>query len=334
MQAGEALRFPTRRATVGPMACDASLDRRSLLGWLGGTALAGLTGGCATPQRRAAPALAVTIDDFNVEDWPLLGAAARHDAILAALDRHRVRAAGFPAGKFVTGAEARHRLAQWAERGHSIGNHSYAHRYYGAGDPTEFAEDLDRAARLVSGYSTSVPLFRFPYLAEGRTEAARDGARAALAARGLRNAHVTIDTSDWYVSGRLVERLKSAPAADLGPYRRFYLAHLLDRARFYDRLALDLLGRRVAHTLLLHHNLATALFLDDALAMFRRAGWRLIDAAAAFADPVYAATPTIVPAGNSLIWQLAKEHGGFADRLRVPGEDGRYEKAAMDALGL
>jgi hypothetical protein len=42
----------------------------------------------------------------------------------------------------------------------------------------------------------------------------------------------------------------------------------------------------------------------------------------------------IVPAGESLIWALAKESGRFQDRLRYPGEDGVYEEPKMNTLGL
>lgn len=40
-----------------------------------------------------------------------------------------------------------------------------------------------------------------------------------------------------------------------------------------------------------------------------------------------------VPDGASF-WAAAKARGGFDDRLRYPGEDGDYEAARMDALGL
>jgi hypothetical protein len=68
--------------------------------------------------------------------------------------------------------------------------------------------------------------------------------------------------------------------------------------------------------------------------MFKRKGWRLIDAEDAYKDSVFYAMPKIAPAGESLIWALAKETGRFDKLLRYPAEDGEYEKPAMDALGL
>lgn len=41
-----------------------------------------------------------------------------------------------------------------------------------------------------------------------------------------------------------------------------------------------------------------------------------------------------VPAGESLMWALAKESGRFEDRLRYPGEDDVYEKPLLDRLRL
>lgn len=188
------------------------------LGAAGARLLVGQASGlAAVPSPR--PSLAITIDDFAVEDGPLLSGEQKHAAILDTLDRHDVKAAGFPAGKYIDSPAGRRHLASWAERGHAVGCRSYNHVYY-SDDASSFVRDLDRALPLVSGYASSAPLFRFPFLAEGRTTLARDAARGALHRRGLSNAHVTIDTSDWYISARLVERLRRDPTADLGPFRR------------------------------------------------------------------------------------------------------------------
>lgn len=319
----------------------ASLTRRRsvLAGFaMGGGALIGGRSHAASAPSSAypAPALAITIDDFNMADGPLLSGDQRHRAILAALARHGVKAAGFPAGKFIDNPDGVRQLADWASQGHLIGNHTYTHPSYNRlADPAAMMAEVLRAEPLLTPYPTFAKLLRFPYLAEGRTAEVRDGLRALLAGHGYRNAHVTIDTSDWYIASRLADRLKREPEADVTPYRRYYLAHLFDRASFYDRLARDVLGGQpVPHTILLHHNLALALFLDDALTMFRERGWHLIDATQAFDDPVFLRQPLTAPIGNSLVWQLAREAGGFEERLRMPGEDDVYEKPAMDALGL
>lgn len=306
------------------------INRRHLL-------LAGAAGLLASPKGAFAakqPAVSITIDDFQLDDTPLMTAAERNDAILATLDRFTVRAAGFPAAKYVDNPMGEATLRSWADRGHTLGNHTYSHNYYGGKDPAAEIDDILRAEAVLKTQKTYAKWFRFPYLAEGKTAEGRDAMRALLKQHGYRNGHVTIDTSDWYVNQRLLARLKSDPNADVAPYRKYYVEHLLARAAYYDGLAVRALGRSVPHTILLHHNLACGLFLGDALAAFLHRGWRVIDAMTAFADPIFTRAPNIAPAGQSLIWAIAKESGEFENELRYPGENDEYEKPTMDARGL
>jgi hypothetical protein len=59
-----------------------------------------------------------------------------------------------------------------------------------------------------------------------------------------------------------------------------------------------------------------------------------MDADKAYEDKIYKEEPKNVPAGESLIWALAKQSGKFEKQLRYPAEDGEYEKPFMDKLGL
>ena len=103
---------------------------------------------------------------------------------------------------------------------------------------------------------------------------------------------------------------------------------------FYRKLSLDVLGHDIPHTLLIHYSFMNALFLPAVLDAFDQAGWDWIDANRAYEDPVFQRAPQTLPAGESLVWALAKETGKFDGLLRYPGEDDRYEKQRMDALGL
>ena len=169
---------------------------------------------------------------------------------------------------------------------------------------------------------------------EGQTRELRDRFRSVLAKHGYRNGAVTIDALDWYYNQRLLTRLEAKRVFDVTLYRQPYLDHIWDRAQFYDRLSRDVLGHSVPHTLLIHYNLLNSFFLGDLLAMFRSKGWGVIDAEEAFSDKVFTRQPDTTPAGESLIWALAKETGKFEDRLRYPGEDDVYEKPLLDRLQL
>jgi len=280
------------------------------------------------------PQVAITMDDFRWDGGILLAPGERNARILSELKEAKIQAALFVCGQYLVNDEGQTLLKKWDQAGHWIGNHTYSHQNYNAVSTEEFTADILKNENILKVYPNFQKLFRFPFLKEGDTVEKRDRLRSFLMEDGYRHGYVTIDTSDWYVHVRLQERLAKKPEADIAQYRAFYLRHLSDRADFYNSLSLRTLGKPVKHTLLLHHNELNGLFLGDVLRMFRDKGWDWIDAKDAFADPVFQTEPNIAPAGESIIWALAKETGKFETELRSPGEDGDYEKEAMDRLGL
>ncbi len=198
----------------------------------------------------------------------------------------------------------------------------------------EFETDALKNEPLIRAYPRFTCLFRYPFFKEGDTVEKREGMRAFLQKHGYRVGRATIDASDWAIDGRMKKRAEAIHRADLAGYRDFFLQHIWERAQFYDSLAQRVLLRSVRHTVLLHHNVLNALFVGDLIAMFRTKGWKPVDAQYAYGDPVYDQHPKILPAGESLIWALAKESGKFEKELRYPGEDDAYENPRMDALKL
>lgn len=282
------------------------------------------------------PQVALTMDDPAVNLHSSLKWQDANARILKAIASRNVRSALFVCGMRVDDPEGAKLIGAWDQAGHLIGNHTYSHpAYMERTNYADFAVDFLKNEKVLAPYQNRSPMFfRFPFLKEGDTAEKRDKFRALLKERGCRIGHVTIDASDWYVNQRLLHRWESVPNAPIAAYRDFLIAHLLDRATFYRQLAIDLLERDIRHTLLVHFNPLNAMVLPDVLAAFETAGWQWIDATLAYEDPVFKSQPKIVPAGESLVWALAKESGRFESRLRYPGEDGEYERAKMDALAL
>jgi peptidoglycan-N-acetylglucosamine deacetylase len=311
------------------------MHRRQFVKALGAGALAAKFP--STVFADSAPQIAITMDDPNLAETPKLSGVERNAKILEALRNHSdLRAALFISGKNIDSDAGKRLLQSWNDAGHTLANHTYSHGYYHSEKITfqKFAEDIERCENLLKGYPQFKKLFRYPYLKEGDTLEKRQQLRAFLKTRGYHMGYVTIDASDWYVNNRLTERLQKTPDATITPYRDFYLQHIWERASYYDNLAKQVLKRQVKHTLLIHHNLLNALFLPDLLRMFDSKGWKLVSPDEAFKDKVFSKTPDILPAGESIIWALAKETRRFDKQLRYPAEDGPYEKAAMDKLGL
>ncbi|MFN7777858.1 MAG: polysaccharide deacetylase family protein [Betaproteobacteria bacterium] len=285
------------------------------------------------PLALAAQTIVFSFDDgFDPRAQP--NAAALNAQMLKALADAQARAILFPVGKRVDSPPGLALVRAWSDAGHAIGNHSYSHLNLGSTkvSATQFCDDVLAAQRVLAGFGGWTPRLRFPYLKEGDTAAKRDAVRAWMRAQGYRPGPVGIDASDWYYDERFVAWRRAHPQGDLTAWRAAYLDHLRDRARYYDALAQATLGRRPPLVLLLHTNEINATFLPDVLAMFRAEGWRIVDAEAAFADPLYEMQPNTLPAGESIVWALAKQAG--RSDLRYPAEDDVYEKPILDRLGL
>jgi len=289
------------------------------------------------------PEIAFTFDDPTTVGGAGLSRHELNERILDALAANNIKSILFVCGKRVDSDTGRQLIATWDRAGHLISNHSYSHLNFndsvdadGSKQVTlaEFEADALKNEPLIRDSHHFTRMFRYPFFKEGDTVEKRDGMRAFLQQHGYRIGRATIDASDWAIDARLQKRVEASPHADLAGYRDFFLQHIWDRAQYYDALALRVLGRPVRHTVLLHHRALNAFFLDDLIAMFRKHGWKPVDAEYAYEDKVYDEQPKILPAGESLIWALAKESGKFEKELRYPGEDDVYENPRMDALHL
>jgi len=277
-----------------------------------------------------------TFDDGNPNDILDYKYFEWNGLILNQLEDHNLQAVLYVCGKNLDNEEGKKVLESWDRTGHIIANHTYSHLNYN--NPKNYFEkykiDILRCDSLIHTYNNYQKYFRAPFLKSGEMKAKRDSLIVFLNSINYKNGYVTIDDSDWFINSRLLKFMEQNHGQSIEPYKKFYIEHIIERAKFYDDLGYKLLGRKIKHSLLLHHNLSSSLFLSDLIAAFENEGWQVIDAQDALTDNIYKMIPDIVPAGESIIWGLAKESGKFDDILRYPAEDSAYEEEKMNELGL
>jgi len=281
----------------------------------------------------SAQTVALTFDDgLNPDKQPQ--AARWNSQLLDALRKHGIQSALFPALSSIGGADGLELVAQWSRAGHWVGNHTASHR--SLADPKvsleSFIADVKIADAALRSLPAFVPMLRFPYLREGDTQAKRDGMRDWMAQNRYRNGLVSIDASDWYYSRVYAGHMKAGDTARAQGVKQRYVRHLLDRAAYYDGLARKVLGRSPKHVMLLHTNQLNAEALPDVIAALNAQGWTITPASAAFEDPLYAQLPDTLPAGESIVWALAK--ASKLPNLRYPAEGSEYEEPLLRDAGL
>lgn len=294
------------------------------------------TGRVVEMVRKEKPSISFTFDDGDTLNYAGYDLKKWNEMILTALQKNNLKTIFFVTGKNKLTEKGQYVLQSWDDEGHTIGNHTFSHINYSSNKTSieQFKWELLKTDTIISNYKNYKKIFRFPYLKEGDTEEKIEGFKSFLNEHDYINGKVSIDASDWYINSRLVKRLVKDPRSDISGLRKYYLDHLLSRANFYDSLAYQVEGRHVKHVLLLHHNLAAALFLEDLIKHFKANGWNVISATDVYLDEIYKKAPKTIPAGESIVWALAKQTGKFEKVLRYPPEDGIYEKESMDKLGL
>lgn len=261
----------------------------------------------------AAQSLSFTLDDGpRLQATPMFTPEQRNAAMLRHLNQNQVQALFFvTTGNGADRPEGLALLKALSGSGQLLANHTVNHPNFNAAETTlpAFEAEVLGCDQVISTLPGYRKLLRFPYLREGATVEKRDGIRAFLKTKDYRIGYVSIDTSDWLIDEKLKRKLELDPKTDLTPWRAFYLAHLWERAQTYERLARGIYGREIPHTLLLHHNLLNALFLGDAIAMFKAKGWRIVSPDIAFADSAYGVAPMLQRLDGSVLETTAQALG-------------------------
>ncbi|MEH6620344.1 polysaccharide deacetylase family protein [Maribacter arcticus] len=284
------------------------------------------------------PTISFTFDDGITSDLAGIKFEEWNSMILSHLENENLKAVFFVTGKNKLNKKGQNLLNSWNDKGHNIANHTFTHPNFNSqkNNVQLFKNELIQTDSIISKLSNWVKLFRFPYLKEGASKAKVDSIRNVLIDNNYKNGYVTIDASDWYINQRLINRINSVGIENtkIDKFKKFYIQHLIDRANYYEKLSYQINKRHINHTLLLHHNLTSALFLGDLIKDFKKKGWIIINAKEAYQDEVFENQPKSEYAGESLIWSLAKQSGKFEQSLRYPAEDSRYEENAIDSLGV
>ncbi len=280
------------------------------------------------------PHIAFSFDDGSTKDRNTYKNSEWNSMIRKHLKNNRIQAVWFVAGKSMDSEKGRQLLGKWDADGHIIANHTYSHFNYNDSSMTSktYIEDIQKCESLISDYENYSKIFRFPYLNGGNTISKRDSLNDFLQQNAYKQGWVTIDNAEWYINMRLMQRLKQNPDLNISGFKEYYVNNMFEMAEYYNKLSIQNNHRQIKHTILLHFNLTSALFLGDLIEKFRNEGWIVDDYSDAIKDPIYSEQPITIPAEQSLILMQEMLREGFVPGYN--GEDTEYLSNEMDKLGL
>ena len=199
--------------------------------------------------------LAITFDDLP---WTGgadgIGRAAvleRTDRLIGQLTARNVPAVGLVTCRNLLSDGAA--IRRWRQAGLELGNHSFSHPDLNRTDPAEWLADVGECHdRLRALTRDSIRWFRFPYLHEGQTAPVRDSVARALTRMGYRNAHVTIDNSEWVLARAYDLAVRGGDSLRATEIADAYVEHLVEAGRHFRAVARERFGRETGQVLLLH----------------------------------------------------------------------------------
>lgn len=263
--------------------------------------------GLAEPDRN----IALTFDDL-----PFLGPVGYwrpreiSNMILRTLQRQDIPAAGFVVEERIQDDVATFVILEdWADAGHIVGNHTFAHVDLHQLRANEFLEHVGDGQKYLKLLSRSRRGFnyrylRFPYLHQGDNEKKKNRVAKALYRASYEIAPVTIKTGDRRFNRIFLDVENDDPVRER--LKAIYLAHVGEAVDYAEAQSQAVFGRNIPHILWLHCAIATASFLDDTIQMLQDRGYSFISMAEALEDPAFKTPETYAgPLGLSFIDRVA-----------------------------
>ena len=217
-------------------------------------------------------------------------------------------------------------LEMWIEAGLELGNHTYSHRSLNRFELEDYKDDVTKGEEITRGlvkkYNAKLRYFRHPYLQTGRTMEVKAEFAEFLRGRGYTIAPVTFDNGD-YIFARAYDI-----AFDRGDKKLMreagdaYVKYMEAKLDYWERQSVELFGREVMQTMLLHANFINSDYFDDLARMMKKRGYRFVTLEEALRDEAYKLPDTYTgPAGISWLHRWALERGRefvVKDEPRVP----------------
>ena len=260
----------------------------------------------AYAQRRKRPAtngarrqVAVTFDDLPFTGdggkTNLSGLREFTSKQLATLTTHKIPAVGFVNERKLQREgeqEARAALLKmWVDAGLELGNHTFGHTSFYDTPLEAFQKQVvdgePMTRSLLAARNLKLRYFRHPYLNTGPDLKTKEAFEKFLTSRGYRVAPVTIDNAEWIFAKAYTDALQRGDKETMRRVADEYVPYMERMFEFYEYMSVELFGREISQTLLVHANALNADHFDRIVAMMKRRGYSFITLDEALRDKAY-----------------------------------------------
>jgi peptidoglycan/xylan/chitin deacetylase (PgdA/CDA1 family) len=252
--------------------------------------------------------IAISFDDSPRGDSLFFKANDRTNFLISALKKSGVKQAIFFSNtQHLHKNNRRNRLKSYADSGHLIANHSHSHQSPEKMSINNYLADITKAHDILKDFPKFTPLYRAPFLNYGKSQEYSDKINQHLKELNYKIGYVTIDNADWYMDSLLQKAIKENKYVNIENLKKAYAEIIWDSIKFYDDLAIKVIGRSPAHILLLHENDLAALCIEELIVHIKSKGWKIVSPTEAYQDPLAERLTTTLKNGDGRIAAIAHE---------------------------
>ncbi len=245
--------------------------------------------------------------------------------LLKSFEKHKVEAVGFVNERFIlnfgTVDERINLLDTWLKNGHELGNHTFSHPSFNETSLEEYSINVLKgeaiSKKLSKAYGKPYRYFRHPFLHTGQDSLKRTGFDQFLKKNGYTVAPVTVDSYDWYFNKVYVDALKAGDTQLATEIGEAYVKHTEACFEYYEKLAVEVVGRSISQIFLCHANKLNATYLDKVMENLKGNGYTFVPVQEALKDNVYLKPVSIEANRGSWLhrWRLT---AGIKTTLKAP----------------
>jgi len=203
-------------------------------------------------------------------------------------------------------------LNAWRAAGNPLGNHTWSHPNLNQLTLEQFEQDTLKNEPTLEAQMQDADWhwFRFPFLAEGNTEAKKTGFRQFLASHGYKIAGVTMSFADYEWNEPYARCAARHDDASIARLEQSYLQAATDDIPWRRAMAHQLYGHDIPYVLLMHIGAFDARMLPRLLNLYQKHGFTFVTLPEAEKDPFYRfdVDPALPPSPDSLEGATAERH--------------------------
>lgn len=182
-------------------------------------------------------------------------------------------------------------LEMWLRNGYDIGNHTYSHLDFNKVTDSIYFQDIIKgeliSKQLTQKYDKRLTYFRHPYLHTGSDKYRFSCLNDFLKKNHYTVSPVTIDNDDYLFARFYHKAFLDNNEHLMLEIGKAYVDYMEEKIIYFEKKSVEVFGRNISQTLLIHASMLNADYLDELAFMYQKHGYIFVSQKEVLKDKTY-----------------------------------------------